>query len=570
MQSKTKKHVFLGLLVVFLFLFGSFSPVFASTMEEPPTTTANPNGTAGAKNDIHIFYTSDMHCGMDENITLSGLKALVNEAKREHPYVSLVDLGDNIQGGTFGSLTKGELVVDLMNRTGFDVVTIGNHEFDYGMEQLANLMAKHKAKVVASNVKYSGNQTNIFANIPEYVIEQYGDVKVGFLGILTPEAITSSTPKFFMEDDEFVYNFYSGNNGKDLYEKVQSTVDELHKEGADYVIALSHLGSNPNSAPFDSVSLIANTEGIDVVLDGHSHSTIIGDPYPNKSGKDVILSSVGTKLQNIGELIIGEDGKISTLLISECNNEDPSMVLALEEAEAKINDILSEKVTNLDFDMNIVDEEGVRITRSRETTVGDFMADAYRSIMEADIGMINGGGVRSSLPAGEITYKELFNIAPFQNDLASCSATGQQVLDALEFGAQSCDSIYKLDGEAVGESGAFMQVSGLKYTIDTSVPTPVKTDENGMLIGFEGERRVKDVLVEENGKYVPLDPAKKYTVASINYILYNNGDGNTAFEGAERVVETGPVDVEALRTYLEENNGFSPDYKEPQGRITIE
>ncbi|MBQ6478036.1 MAG: bifunctional metallophosphatase/5'-nucleotidase [Erysipelotrichaceae bacterium] len=527
--------------------------------------------TESQKDDIYIFYTSDVHCGVEENLTLASLKALVGETKKDHEFVSLVDLGDYLQGGTLGSLSKGKLIIDLMNAMEYDVATFGNHEFDYGLEELSKRMSEADFDLIASNVQYSGSQKNIFDGIPEYIIKDYGGTKVAFLGILTPKSRISSTPKFFMENDAFVYNFYSGNDGEDLYDKVQSLVDQVRKQGADYVIAMTHLGSLAMLAPYDSISLISHTEGIDVVLDSHSHSVVVEDRYPNKNGEDVILSSVGTKLMAAGELILGKDGNISTLHINEYAGQDEEVLKKVDEANAVISEILSQKVCNLAYDMPIVDEEGIRMTRARETTVADFFADAIRFVLDCDVAVLNGGGVRSSIYAGEVLYKDLLNVAPFQNNLALVYASGQQIMDALEFGSRFTERLYKLDGNTVGENGAFLQVSGLKYMIDTSVESSAVLDENDMFAGFANEnRRVKDVMILENEEYVPIDPDKVYTVGGFNYVLLNSGDGNTVLKDCEVIIENGLTDVETLRAYLDAIGGFGEKYRTVEGRITIE
>ena len=331
---------------------------------------------------------------------------------------------------------------------------------------------------------------------------------------------------------------------------------------------MTHLGSLTIQAPYDSISLISHTEGIDAVLDGHSHSVIVDDRYPNKNGEDVVLSSVGTKLAEAGELILGKDGTISVLHIEEYGRQDEEILNKVAEANSVISDILSERVCDLDYDMLITDEEGIRITRSRETTVGDFFADALRFALESDIAIINSGGVRNSIMAGEVTYGNLYNVAPFQNTLALVKATGQQILDALEFGARFTERIYKLDGNAVGENGALLQVSGLKYTIDTSVESSVLLDENDMFVGFANDdRRVKDVMVLQDGEYVPIDKEKTYLLGGINYVLLNSGDGNTVLKDCEVIIENGITDVEALRNYLDAIGGR---YREIDGRIIVE
>ena len=521
------------------------------------------------KDDIYIFFTSDVHCGVNEGVGLDGLKALVDDTKKEHEYVTLVDCGDYLQGGTLGTLSKGEFIIDLMNDAGYDIVTIGNHEFDYGMEQLSALMKKMEFDQVLCNVKYSGKKENIFADTKPYKIVEYGDYKVAFIGVLTPETIVSSTPSFFMEDGEFVYDFYGGEDGDLLAAKLQESVDAARKEGADYVVALSHLGSE--AAVPTSISIIHKTQGIDVFLDGHSHSVITEDKYPNKNNEDVIVSSVGTKLQSVGELIIGKDGTLTTMLIEEYDRKDETMTSQINETMQKLDAILAEKITILDHDMYIKDEEGIRMVRSRETTMGDFAADALRYYMDTDIALVNGGGVRANVEAGDLTYGDLLDVMPFQNELASCYASGQQIVDALEYCSRLTEGIYKLDGNAVGENGAFLQASGLKYTIDTSIPSSVILDGDNMFVGFSDEnRRVKDVMVLENGEYVPIDLNRMYSVASTNYVLFHKGDGNTAFEGCEAIVEEGPVDVTALIEYARSLPSFEGRYTDVEGRIIVE
>lgn len=521
------------------------------------------------EDDIYIFYTSDVHCGVDENLGFSGLKAEIDAVREEHPYVSLIDLGDYLQGGTLGTLSKGSDVIELMSDMGYDLVTFGNHEFDYGMDRLKELMSMAKFGFVACNVKYSGSGTSVFENVPAYEIRQYGKIKVAFIGVLTPESITSSTPAHFMENGELVYDFCSGNDGMNLAEQVQKTVDEARQEGAQYVVVMAHLGSISSCVPYDSISLISHTSGIDVVLDGHSHSEIIGDLYPNKDGEDVILSSVGTRMKNAGELIIGLDGSITTLLISQTDKTDEVMQAAMDSVFQSQQSLLQEKVTSSDFDLRITDDNGIRMVRSRETNLADLVCDAYREVLKTDVVLVNGGSVRSNIPAGDITYEDLLNVNPFMNSLSSCYATGQQILDVLEFGARFTEKAYGFEGNTVGESGGFMQVSGLKYTIDTSIKSPVKVDDNGLFKEISGKRRVSKVYILKDGKYEPLDPKATYTVGSSDYVISKGGDGNTILSGCEMIIKAGPTDVEVLRQYLEVMDKVPEQYQKTQGRIKI-
>ncbi|MBR3250816.1 MAG: bifunctional metallophosphatase/5'-nucleotidase [Erysipelotrichaceae bacterium] len=519
--------------------------------------------------DIYIVFTSDVHCGVDENFTFASLKAYVNELESKHNDVLLVDCGDFLQGGTLGSLSKGEYVIELMNEMGYDLVTYGNHEFDYGMEQLSKLIKEMDFETVASNVAYTGTKENVFKDVPEYIIKEINGIKIGFIGILTPQSLTSSTPVFFKENDEFVYDFYSKNEGRDLFEKVQGVVDEVRKQGAKYVIALSHLGSDDKSGPYNSIALVANTAGIDVILDGHSHSIIVENKYPNKNGEDVILSSVGTKLEEVGTLIIDTEGNMTTLHMAEYANKDQEMENEVAAVYARINDILTQPLGTNEYPLYVNDDEGIRMVRSRETNCGDFVADAYRYVMGTQIAAINSGGVRANVPEGVITYNDLFAITPFQNHVASVYATGQQILDDLEVGCRKTEKLYKFDGNAVGENGGFRQVSGLRFTIDTSIESAVIMDENNIFAGFSSDaRRIKDVYVLEGDEYVPLEKDKIYTVASTDYVLFGSGDGNSIYSTSEPIVASGMSDVEALKQYFSEV-GIGEQYKTIQDRIII-
>ncbi len=522
------------------------------------------------KDDIYIFYTSDVHCGIDENLTMSSLKALINDTKAEHPYVSLVDLGDYVQGGEFGALSKGEIIIKVMNKMGYDFVTFGNHEFDYGMEQLSKLISMMEFQPILANARYTGNKENVFKDVPEYVIKDYDGTKVAFIGVDTPTCKTSSTPAFFKEDGEFVYDFYSGDDGLELAEKVQSVVDEVRKKGADYVVAMTHLGASDSNVPYDSISFIHNTNGIDVVLDGHAHLLIVEDKYPNKDGEDVILSSVGTKLQTVGELIIGKDGSLTTMHVDSYDKKDGEIDQVIEEAQSELDVILDQEIFTIDHTIWMADEEGVRMSRNRETPAGNFVADAYGKIMDAQIGLTNGGGVRAAIPEGTVTYQNLLDVNPFMNELVCIEATGQQIFDALEYSSSEVQRIYKLDGAPVGETGGFLSVSGLKYTIDTSIDSAVTVDENGLFAGYSSDaRRVKDVYVLIDGEYEPLDLEKTYTVASNDYVILNNGNGLTAFDGCQ-IVSRGVTDINALIEYAQSIDDYTDLYKDVEGRITVE
>ena len=519
------------------------------------------------KEEIYIVATGDVHCGVEANFTMASVKAYVDDLKAEHDNVILVDTGDYIQGGAMGSLSKGSYIIDIMNETGYDYVTFGNHEFDYGMDELRARIEQMNFQPIASNAIYKGNKTSVFDGVPEYVIRDFNGTKLGILGLLTPESFQSSTPANFKENDEYVYDFYGENNGQDLYDHVQSLVDQMREEGADYVVVLSHLGYDTKIC--DSISLISHTSGIDAVMDGHAHALIPGDYYPNKNGEDVLMSSVGTQLQEVGTIIIEPDGKISCVHMVEYDRKDEGVLNKIAEINRELDTILSEPVGTADFELSIYDEEGIRITRTRETGIGNLMADALRLYDGYDIGVINAGGVRTGIPAGEITYGSLLDNQPFQNSYSVIRLTGQQFLDAAEYVYSNVEPIYKLDGKAVGESGAFWCLSGVKLTIDTSIKSPVVMDEIGQFDHFEGEeRRVKDVYVLQNGEYVPIDPEKEYTLASTDYVVLQAGDGNTILNDCEVVVGASVSDVEVTKAFVEKY-GVDEKYSKVEGRIIV-
>ena len=504
-----------------------------------------------------------MHCAIDENIGYAGLAAYKKAFEKAGYDVLLADNGDAVQGGPVGTLSKGEYIIDLMNAAGYDVATIGNHEFDYGMDQFMALAEK------ASFPYVSANFTDLEGNpvLSPYVILEAGGRRIAFVGASTPETFTKSTPTYFQnEQGEYIYDFCQGEDGARLYEAVQKAVDAAREEGAEFVVVLSHLGIDGSSVPYTSSDLIVNTSGIDAVLDGHSHSTISQEVVQNKDGEDVLLSSTGTKLAAVGALTITAEGELSTALHTESLFQDDEMTAVVEDIKAQYSDTLSQVVASSQVDLivndpTVVDAEGkpIRIVRSQETNLGDLCADAYRVVSGADIGFVNGGGVRASIPAGDITFEQIIKVHPFGNAMCVIKTTGQQILDALEMSARKLPD----------ENGGFLHVSGLTLTIDVNVPSTVVTDDKDCFVEVTGERRVKDVLV--NGE--PIDPAGTYTLASHNYMLKSGGDGMVMFQGDKVLQDEVMLDNQVLITYITETLGgvIGEAYAEPygEGRITI-
>ena len=539
----------LALLLTLAMLFGVCA--FAEEAAAPALTK-----------DVVVLFTSDVHCGIDQGFGYAGLAAVRdNLAKTSH--VVLVDNGDSIQGEPVGTMTTGEALIDLMNAVGYDIAIPGNHEFDYGMDRFLELTKKANFPYISANFNLEGEL--VFA---PYVIKEFDGVKVAFVGVTTPKTITSSTPKYFQnEAGEFVYGFMQDETGEKLYAGVQAAVDAARGEGAAYVVMMAHLGIEAECAPWMSTDVIANTTGIDVVLDGHSHSELAQEKVLNKDGSEVLLAACGTKLSGIGYLTISaEDGSLSTGLHQWKNDVSAPALLGIENsaseavaaATATLDEKLGEVVATSEVDLVIADPAtDVRIVRTAETNLGDLCADAYRAMSGADVAFVNGGGVRVAIKAGEITLDDILKVHPFGNAMCVVETTGQQILDALEWGARVVPE----------ENGGFLQVSGLTYEINTSVASTVTQDENGMFTGVAGERRVQNVMV--GGE--PIDPAKTYTLASHNYMLKNGGDGFTMFMNDTLLQDEVMIDNQVLINYITETLGgnIGQDYADPygQGRI---
>ena len=521
------------------------------------------------KKDIMILYTSDIHCGIDEGFGYAGLEQICKYEQEKGYEVILVDDGDNIQGDPLGLLTKGDALIDLMNKMGYSVAIPGNHEFDYGVDNFLSLAEKAQFKYISCNFQYKGE--NVF---DPYVIREIGGRKIGFVGVTTPTTITASKPTLFEDENgEFVYSFLQDETGEGVYNAVQSAVDNARKEGAEYVIVLGHLGNEEQCRPWTYADVISHTNGIDAFLDGHSHDTdqVI---MKNKDGKEVPRSACGTKMQHIGWCRIPAEGEVTAGIYSWTLDDSAPEVLGIEnemstavkEARGSISKLLEGKIAVSEQEMTIYDPVAVdpewgkvRMIRRAETNLGDLCTDAYRFVTGADIALLGGGGIRVSIPAGDVTMKNMYEVFPFGNEICVVQATGQQILDALEWGAAAVP----------GENGGFMQVSGLSYEIHTYIDSTCTKDVNGMFTGVAGERRVRNVKV--NG--TPIDPDALYNVAGNDYWFLNGGDGQTAFKGAERVDAGGMLDVQVLVDYLtrELDGVIGKEYSDPtgQGRIVI-
>ena len=521
---------------------------------------------AEKSNDIVILHTNDVHCGVSDGLGYAGVAAYKAEMEQTHNFVTLVDCGDAIQGEPIGLLSAGSYLVDIMNEVGYDFATFGNHEFDFKLPRLAELTKLAKYEYLSCNFKYTGKGTSDISYKP-YEIVDYGGTKVAFVGITTPESFVKSTPAYFQDDNgNFIYNLSEDKDGTALYQAVQTAVDAAKAEGAKYVVAIAHLGMEGTTEYWTSEAVIKNTNGIDAMLDGHSHEEF-SKTVANKDGDDVVLAQTKTKLANLGKLTISADGKITSELISakDYTEKDEHITEFITGITDKFSAELSEVVGKSEIDLPDYDENGKRLVRNSETALGNLAADAFRVMLDADIGIMNGGGLRKPIKAGDITLNTLFSVFPWGNLPCKVAVTGQTVLDMLEMGAINYPK----------ESGGFMHVSGLTYTIISGVESTIETTDKGEFIKITGARRVTNVQVlnKSTGKYEPINAKTIYTLGGIDYTIVYGGDGFAMFKDAKVVTpaDAKMTDSKVVLSYIEQKLGgtIGDEYAKPQGRISF-
>ena len=515
---------------------------------------------SAADQDIVLLFTNDVHCGIEDNIGYAKLAGYRTQVRERTPYVLMLDAGDAIQGGATGTLTDGDAVINIMNELRYDFAIPGNHEFDYGMEKFFALSKKLSCGYTACNFMNLETGTPIF---PGFKLFTLGGTKIGLVGVDTPESIIQSTPIYFQDSaGNYRYGFCEDHTGKKLYDIVQQNVNRARALGAEKVILVGHLGQDGTTGKWRSDELIRHTKGIDALIDGHSHEVYL-QTVEDQEGKPVPIAQTGTKLKNIGEITISPEGKLSVRLLSA---ED----LAGVEPDAHIQEYIHLVTGALEqqlqqslgvsrVPLTIYDPKtGKRLVRSRETNLGDFCADAFREVLDADIALVNAGGIRADLEPGEISLNDILNLYPFNNMVCVVAVKGQVILDALEMGAKNYPQ----------EGGGFMQVSGLTYKINAAIPSSILTNEREQFVGVGGARRVHDVMVGN----APLDPEKTYTVGGINYLLREYGDGMTMFQDAVIVRDNIMPDSEVIADYIEQQLGgvIGEQYAAPQGRIVFD
>lgn len=540
-------------LIKFILLIGTVAMLFGSCTNDDIQIDPVPSEP---QHNIVVMYENDVHCGVDGYAKFAALRS---EFQAQTPYVTTVSAGDFVQGGDVGSMTTGAGIIDIMNYVGYDFVTLGNHEFDYGLERMTYLLDKLNATVVDANYCHLPSKELIYK---PYVIKEYGNVKVAYMGLTTPSTLTSTSPlKFLDENGNRVYDFMRD----ELDEQTNRMAAQARSEGADYVVLLSHMGDIKGLNYETSIELIEHTKGIDVVLDGHSHSVIQNRLIANAEGKMVHLTSTGTKFQTLGVLTIDTLGYISTKLYDteKYDKVDEGVKQYVDKVRTEASAAGNVVIGHTDYTLSIFDTDGKRIVRRQECGIANFVADSYREMFDTDVAVVNGGGVRVDIKAGDITYNDIFNVTPFGNLLCSGTITGQQLLDALE----SCYSVLP------NESGDFAHISGMRLKIDTSVKAELVIEDGIFVEVAEGSpRRVSDleILNRTTGQYEPVDPSRTYTIAGNNYMLRDMGNDG-AFRYTQCDPDLGVTDAEVTVQYFRDKlQGAMPErYTAPEGRISI-
>lgn len=504
-----------------------------------------------AADDIVILYTGDMHGGVSDNISLAGVAAYAKEKKAQTSYVEIVDAGDALSGTAIANASKGKYAADAMNAAGYAIAVPGVHDFDFGVDRLVDELASAaNYQYVSANFAYSAGTTTVFK---PYKLVTYGKVKIAYVGISDPETIEKSEASFKNSSGSDIYDFANGGNGTELYEKVQSAVDSAKNEGADYVVAIGHLSSTGTSV-FTPKSVIQNTTGITAFIAGNSHTAISGEQVKNKDGAEVLLTSAGSALKNIGVLTLSPGKSVSSQLVSNYTLRDIQTKDTIDALTDAYNAEMKGTFAVSNHKMIAADSDGVRLVGKTETNLGDLCADAYKAATDADIAFVEAREIQGELAVGDISYSDVVKVLPGNESISVVKVSGYDILDALEMASRLCPS----------NNEGFLQIAGVTFDIQETVKSTVTLDTQGKFTGVQKDYRVTNVKV--GGK--DLDLMGSYTVAGTNELL--SGDtGYAMFSEGSVAKANAAIDNQALLDYISRNLGgvIGDKYAKAQGRI---
>ena len=503
---------------------------------------------------VTVLHTNDTHTHVDDGrLAFSEIAAEKARMRSMGENVILVDAGDHVQGTALGGFDSGRSVIGIMNAAGYDVATLGNHEFDYGIATMFDNAARATFRITCCNFVSKADAADPGRRVfPSYVVVTSGTVRVAFVGVTTPTTLVSAKPSTFLDPTGSwrAYDFIAGDHGEALYDVVQKAVDEAAAQ-ADYTVVLGHLGVSPDCAGYRSTDLIAHTTNFVALIDGHSHSEYTGSRVRNAAGKDVVLTQSGSYLGILGSLTF-EDGRcVSAGTIYSRGRKQPEVARLEQDLADAVERQLGAKIAVAPVALcAYAPGSSERLARKEDCSAGDFAADAAwwyacdREGMRCDFALMNGGNVRADIPAGSVTLKSLRTVQPFGGSIGLVEANGRQILDALEFGAQAVGA---------GEFGGFLQVAGLRYEIDLAVKSSVRTDVTGSWVAgpSNGVYRVKNVQVydRKTSSFVPLDLNGVYRVAGNAFTLVEGGDGFSMFRSTKKIENGLATDYLVLAEY---------------------
>ncbi len=524
----------LSLLLAVVMVFGLMTAAFAADADLAGKTV--------------VLHTNDVHGQVDLYAKVAALK---KDYEAKGADVILVDAGDYAQGTPYVSDSQGKTAIELMNAAGYDVVTLGNHEFDYGYANLQAIMKDAKFKVVC-NIKYNGK----LAFDASYVVETKGGLKVGFLGLTTPETSTKAHPAKIKGVTFMAQNA--------LYSFATQEAANLKADGSDVVIALTHLGVDPESKPNRSTDLYANAKGIDFIIDGHSHTKMT----EGENGEPI--QSTETKLKYVGVVVIDNATKKiesnELIQLDGYANEDADTKAAADAIITDVDARLGAVFAKSEVELNGKRDPGVR---TQETNLGDLITDALLWYATKDgkldvpadhiVAVTNGGGIRASIKAGDITMKDINTVLPFGNTVAVVYISGEKLLESLEAATQSAPTAL----------GGFPQIAGINLSLCTGAAYDKQDETYPGGSTYYGPKSINRVTINSiNGK--PFRAKDTYAVVT-NDFMAAGGDVYYAFASSPKIVDTGTPMDEALVEFIKVklNGVIGKEYENAQGRLNM-
>lgn len=522
----------------------------ASPSEESPQDAKKEPGK------LAIICTNDVHGHVllnDESLGYAAVAQLRNDWEEKGYEVLVMDCGDAAQGAPIVGRSNGDNAISFMNEVGYDVMVLGNHEFDYGQDKIEDYVNAATFPIISANIIVNANKTNLVA--PRTTLTLKDGRKVGVFGLTTPATRTTANPLFiegltFYEDQE-------------LYDCAQEQIDELTNSGCDLIVCLGHLGEDEASAPNRAQDVVANTSGIHLFLDGHDHKEE-NQTFTDAKGNETLVVESDCYTHMVG-VVTWEDGKLDAqfVKIGEYDGQDKTVAAAIQTVADEVGQELGEVIATTPFKLN---GERVPGLRNSETNLGDLVADAllWQAQISAedypDAALINSGGLRTSIEEGDITLGSVNEVMPFINYLCTAHITGTALLEALEASCQATPE----------ELGGFPQVAGIKFTIDTTVPYEKGEVYPGSTYHAPANPGARVTI--ESVNELPFDEGATYTIAAPDFVCVG-GDTYYAFAASAKdsLRTTGHTISDVICNYLKEMNygAVGYEYANPQGRITI-